>query len=81
MCTATIRQWGNSQGIIIPRSVLQIADLNVKDTVEITVENQCISLRKAKAPKSLAALFEGYSGDYRPSDFETGEAVGAEVYE
>ena len=41
---ATIRKIGNSEGIIIPKDVLDRLGLKAGDTVEIREEGGCISL-------------------------------------
>lgn len=81
MVTATVRPWGNSQGIILPRNVLKMADIALQDTLEISVQEDGILLRKSKRPASLRDLFAGYKGDYRPAEFDTGEPVGREVFD
>jgi len=47
-------------------------------------ENGSIIIRKAarkrRAVKSLEERFEGYSGDYRCSEADTGKPVGMEVW-
>jgi antitoxin MazE len=47
----TIRQIGNSQGIVIPKPLL--AQLGLQGTVEVTVEGEALVLRKpANTPRS-----------------------------
>ena len=42
-----IRAWGNSQGLCIPKRLLKEALLEVNDSVEISVENGTIVIRKS----------------------------------
>lgn len=44
----TLRQIGNSQGIVIPKPVL--AQLGLEGVVEMTVENDALVLRKPAEP-------------------------------
>ena len=44
----TIRQIGNSQGVVIPKPLL--AQLGLKDEAEMTVENGALVLRKPALP-------------------------------
>jgi antitoxin MazE len=43
----SIRQIGNSQGIVIPKSVLAQLGLDEKAVVEMTIEESSLVLRKA----------------------------------
>ena len=44
--TTNIRNWGNSQGLYIPKKLLKEANLEVNDSVSINVENDAIVIRK-----------------------------------
>lgn len=81
MMYGTIRKWGNSLGIRIPRSALVAARLRENDNVEIIASQDTITLRKVRRPKSLDALFAGYHGDYVPVEFDTGADAGLEEIE
>ena len=35
-----IKKWGNSIGLIIPKDIIKIEDLNVGDTVKIDIEKE-----------------------------------------
>lgn len=48
----TIRKWGNSQGVRLPKDVINRAGLKENDNVEISVINGIITIRKTK-PKHL----------------------------
>jgi antitoxin MazE len=48
MMKATIRRMGNSQGVLIPQAI--IAQLNIEDSLEMSVENNAIVLRKPEPP-------------------------------
>ena len=41
-----VRAWGNSQGIYIPKKLLREASISVDDSVELSVENGAIVIRK-----------------------------------
>lgn len=49
----TIRKWGNSQGVRLPKDVINRAGLKENDNVEISVINGIITIRKTK-PKHLS---------------------------
>ena len=57
----TIQKWGNSQGVRLPKTILDILFLQENDPVEITAENNSIIIKKAtrkrRAKKSLEERF------------------------
>lgn len=44
--TTTIRPWGNSQGLYIPKSMLKQIGLEVNESVTLSVENGALVIRK-----------------------------------
>ena len=87
---ATIQKWGNSQGIRLPKIVLDELGFTENDKVEITTSEDCIILRRAIKPKHITLqdrleTFYGKSINQITSvevlpDIETGDAVGEEVW-
>ncbi len=65
--TSIIQKWGNSQGIRIPKSVMEEVNFKNGDCVELIVENGTLIIKNA-APqqkrKSIRKLFKDYHGDY-----------------
>ena len=43
----TVKKWGNSQGIRLPKHVLDSVDIKCGDDIVIEVDNKTITLRKA----------------------------------
>lgn len=80
----TIVKWGNSQGIRLPKNLLETADLSENDTIEIFVKDKEIIIKKAspknKNFKSITELFEDYNGNYEPVEIDYGKPVGREVW-
>ena len=80
----TIVKWGNSQGVRLPKYLLDSANLSDNDTVDITVEAGIIFIRKSEPKRrhrTLKERLEGVDlGDY-PSgvEWDTGPAVGHEI--
>lgn len=76
-----IKPWGNSQGIRIPKEVLQEAGIMLNETLNIIVSEGVIRLEKIQRHRTLeerAAEFDGElnldgEGDWR-------EPVGREVW-
>ena len=78
---AQVKEWGNSQGIRIPKEVLKSAGIALNEILDVTVSNGVITLVKTVRHKTIeerAAEFEGklmLDGEY-----EWGEPVGREAW-
>ena len=46
---ATVQKWGNSQGLRIPKALLEALGIRENDRVELTQTGDAITLRKAVA--------------------------------
>lgn len=79
MVFSSIQKWGNSQGVRIPKAILEKASLKENDRVEILVEDGILVIRPVKRRVSLAERVAEYQGEYKPSEWETGKPVGKEV--
>ena len=75
----TICKWGNSNAVRLPKALTDVLNLCENDPVQIYVEGNAIVIRKPR-PASLRELFEGYNGDYRPKEWDTGAPAGREVW-
>ena len=73
-----IRSWGNSQGIRIPKEILEKLQLKVSDVLDITVENDTIVLKKQFVHKSFEERLAEYNGEISVCDFDWGEPMGRE---
>ena len=57
MQAVKIKRWGNSQGVRIPRQILEIVGLSEEDTVEIEViDGKLILSKPEKELKAFGAL-------------------------
>ncbi len=74
-----IRAWGNSQGIRIPKSILEKMDLKTSDILEIEVEGGVIILRKPFIHKTFEERLAEFNGEISVCDFDWGEPVGREI--
>ena len=84
LATATLAKWGNSQGLIIPKTVCDHYDMKIGDKIEFSEERNGVLLTPCRPPKferthtvDLDVLFDGWE-DSSPvlDDFPT---VGIEV--
>ena len=83
----TIVKWGNSQGIRLHRSLLEMVNLTDNDKVEVIAEFDKIIIKKAKPKREHVPLrrrLKGWKGaPYQLADedrtFLDMEAVGEEI--
>ena len=79
--TTTIQKWGNSQGIRIPKTILDTVKWTENEKIILVVENEKIIMEKAKKKgKNIKELFADYEGEYEPIEIEWGEAKGEEIW-
>ncbi len=78
---AQIKAWGNSQGIRLPKDLLEGIGVRLNDFLNIEIQGTSIVLTKTYPHKTLeerAAEFEGKLGPYE--EFEWGKPVGREQW-
>ena len=80
-----ICRWGNSRGVRLPKTILDIVGIKDDDEVSLTVNDGSIIIKKAvsrgelRPYPSLADRFASYKDDYVPEEWDTGPAVGKEI--
>lgn len=74
-----VRQWGNSQGIRIPKNILEKLDIGISDVLQIGVEGDTIVLRKAFHHKTFEERVAEYGGEISVCNFDWGEPEGREM--
>lgn len=81
--TTSIQKWGNSQGIRIPKYLLDAAKMTTDDEISIRAENDTLIIEKV-APttthKTIKELFAGFDGEYTTEEIDWGEQKGNEVW-
>ena len=78
-----LQKWGNSQGIRIPKTILNTVHWHNDEMIEIITDENTIILKKIEPPKkrkNIKELFNNYSGDYKPSEIDWGKKEGAEIW-
>lgn len=76
-----LQKWGNSNGIRIPKNIID--DLNIKENDRLEIvkeENKIIITKKSPNYLSLKERIEAYSGRNLAKDFDWGEPVGKEIW-
>ena len=77
----SIQKWGNSQGLRIPKILLESLKWAENEQIEMILGDGEITLRPVKAKRrSIQELFADYQGDYQPSEIDWGEPEGNEVW-
>ena len=76
---ATISRWGNSNAVRLPKALTDALNLYENDAVQINIEGNAIVIRKRR-PATLLELFEGYDGDHKSKEWDTGAPVGREIW-
>jgi antitoxin MazE len=79
----TIQKWGNSQGLRIPRTILEETEIEVGETVEIVVLEGTILIspvRKKRKSLRLEDLIARIPEGKRQKERDWGGPVGKEVW-
>jgi antitoxin MazE len=80
---STIAKWGNSQGVRLPKQLLDSVNLSSNDIVDIVAQDGNIVIKKAagrKPYKTIQERFEGFEGEYQPISVNWGKPVGEEIW-
>lgn len=80
--TTTIQKWGNSQGVRIPKILLDSINWSENEEVSINIEKDKLVIEKAKTQnrKNIKELFKDYKGEYKPEEIDWGEPEGEEIW-
>lgn len=78
----TIVKWGNSQGVRLPKYLLESADIDESDTLEILADNNAIIIRKIvhKVHKTIQERFKGFTESYDADIIAWGKPAGKEIW-
>ena len=77
----TIRKWGNSQAVRLPKAILETVGLQQNDQVELKVQDGNVLIIPVKKHKPLADRIAEYQGEYKCQEWDTGKPCGQEVSE
>jgi len=79
----SIVKWGNSQGIRLPKYLLESANLTESDVLEITAQDGSLIIKKMcieRQYKTIQDRFANFHEDYEPVDINWGKPVGKEIW-
>ena len=74
-----VKPWGNSQGIRIPKNILDQLNIHISDTLQVAVENDAIILKKTFKHKTFEERMAEYNNEITVCDYDWGEPVGEEL--
>jgi antitoxin MazE len=81
MIISRVQKWGNSQGLRLPKQVLDLAEIALGEQVEIAVANHQIVVKKTARPKfELAELVRRIPKGYRTKEVDWGSPKGKEAW-
>lgn len=76
-----IQKWGNSQGLRLPKHILEDADISVGDDVEVIPQDGQIVIKKVSRPKfDLAEMVSRMPRNYKVREESFGKPVGKEEW-
>ena len=76
----TIQKWGNSQGVRIPKTIMETMNWASNEPLLLSVENDKIILQKAERRKNIVELFAGFEDGYTSEEVDWGKPVVEEVW-
>ena len=76
-----VQKWGNSLAVRIPKSFAAEAGLRADAAVELSLVEGALMIRPVRPePLSLEQLLRGVTDENLPGEWDTGPAVGKEVW-
>lgn len=77
-----VKEWGNSQGIRLPKEVLKNAGISLNEILDIKTSNGAITLVKPFRHKTLEERAEEFDGELMlDGEYDWDEPVGREVWQ
>jgi len=80
----TIVKWGNSQGIRLPKFLLDSVNLTDNDTVEVTATDDTIIIKKSESKRkreTIQEIFADYDGGFfQTEEIDWGKPQGNEIW-
>jgi len=88
MSTATLKKWGSSIGVVIPKKICQEARIDIGDTLEFSINSfgeivavpyQNRKYHHSEKRITIDELFKDYDGSYKGAEPDWGKPVGSEI--
>lgn len=79
--TIKIKRWGNGNGILLPKTLLEMFSLRTNDELSLEIKDDSIMLSPVKKQhKTLTERFAGYNGESKQPEYWTDTLVGKEEF-
>jgi antitoxin MazE len=78
-----VQKWGNSQGLRLPKQLLEDAHISIGDDVDVTTQDGVIVIapvKRVRGKRSLQDLVSRIPKDHEVGEVEWGEPVGGEAW-
>lgn len=76
-----VKKWGNSQGVRLPKEVLEMAGFSLNDVLNVNVSNGVIMLTREFKHKTLEERAAAFGGELNlDGEYDWGEPLGREVW-
>ncbi|MGD1120106.1 MAG: AbrB/MazE/SpoVT family DNA-binding domain-containing protein [Dehalococcoidales bacterium] len=78
-----VQKWGNSQGLRLPRHVLEDAHIAVGDDVDVAARDGVIIIspvKRVRGKYDINELLSHIPKDYKSEEVDWGDPVGKEVW-
>lgn len=76
-----VKKWGNSQGVRLPKEVLEMAGFSLNDVLRVNVSNGVIMLTREFKHKTLEERAAAFGGELNlDGEYDWGEPLGREVW-
>lgn len=80
MTITTIQKWGNSQGIRIPKFLLDAVQWDGNEKLMLIADKDKIIIEKVEPRKNIKELFADFDSEYVPVEMDWGQPVGEEIW-
>lgn len=80
MAEGMLQKWGNSQGIRIPKHLVNAVHWAQGEKLDIKAEGTRLIIEPKEKRKTIDELFEGYDGEYSEEYVDWGSPRGNEVW-
>ena len=74
-----IRKWGNSQGVVIPKDILNQMQWAITDILQMETQGEILVVKKQHIHKTLEDRLRAYGGKLNVTEYDWGEPIGKEV--
>ena len=80
MIQLPVKQWGNSQAIRLPKSLLEALEAEKDDDLNVEVINHSILLTKAEKEVTFEELFKDYNKETFTTELQSFSPIGNEKW-